>query len=428
MPHQHLAPAFIPGSGRGLVTEKVISKKGQIIGMLPQHLLITPHLAQHSLSSTLGLNDGEITLSTIPSWTILALYLAHLRHGSGSNNNTAGPSSPSSPSSWQQAYVDLLPNHTGGIVEWSDTQVDWLQGSVLHDKAIDIRSAARSSWEDSLSLLSKLSKIKGGRGVDWWREDSSRWAFSMLLSRLVRLPSCNSDDDDDNGGEEMEALVPWLDLANHDSQADTYLDWDASSQCVVMKSWRAYKAGEEVTISYGQQKTGGEMLLSYGFIPNNGTGTGTHDDACLLTVSAPCSIDGTTTSRIYPLRMGALPEGIDQWAAWSTADSERELERMKGMGSSRDSISSRDNGEMRRRGLERIVLLCKASLKQRQQHGIGGLEDNKQELAELLRQNGGGGEEEEEEESRRSQVLKVLIAEQKILHRTVFLLQQELKR
>jgi len=423
MPHQPLAPAFIPGSGRGLVTEKVISKKGQIIGMLPHHLLITPHFAHHSLSSTLGLNDGEITLSAIPSWAILALYLAHLRHGSGSNNNsnTAAPSSPSSPSSWQQSYVDLLPNHTGGILEWTDTQVDWLQGSVLHDKAIDIRSAARSSWEDSLSLISKLSKAKGGRGIDWWREDSSRWAFSMLLSRLVRLPSYNNNNDnndnDDNGEEEIEALVPWLDLVNHDSQADTYLDWDASSQCVVMKSWRAYKAGEEVTISYGQQKTGGEMLLSYGFIPNNCMDM----DACLLTVSAPCcSIDGTTASRIYPLRMGALPEGIDQWAAWSTADSERELERMKGMGSS----SNRDNGEMRRRGLERIVSLCKASLKQRQQHGIGGLEDNKQQLAELLRENGGGGG----EESRRSQVLKVLIAEQKILHRTVFLLQQELKR
>ena len=62
------------------------------------------------------------------------------------------------------------------------------------------------------------------------------WAFSILLSRLVRLPSLNN----------VEALCPWADMINHDCRASTHLDYDFSTQTAALVSDRSYGAGEQV--------------------------------------------------------------------------------------------------------------------------------------------------------------------------------------
>ena len=63
-----------------------------------------------------------------------------------------------------------------------------------------------------------------------------RWGFSMLLSRLVRLPS-----------RDLEALIPWADMLNHDPSADCFLDWDAPTESVVLRPDRNYQAGEQAS-------------------------------------------------------------------------------------------------------------------------------------------------------------------------------------
>ena len=63
------------------------------------------------------------------------------------------------------------------------------------------------------------------------------WAFSMLLSRLVRLPSLGN----------IEALCPWADMINHDCRATSYLDFDPSKRCATLTTDRGYKAGEQVS-------------------------------------------------------------------------------------------------------------------------------------------------------------------------------------
>ena len=64
-----------------------------------------------------------------------------------------------------------------------------------------------------------------------------RWAFSMLLSRLVRLPAWSS----------AEALVPWADMMNHDCRATSHLDYDPSSGTVCLEACQAYRPGEQVS-------------------------------------------------------------------------------------------------------------------------------------------------------------------------------------
>ncbi|KAK6238706.1 hypothetical protein QUC31_004175 [Theobroma cacao] len=76
----------------------------------------------------------------------------------------------------------------------------------------------------------------------------------------VRLPSMD----------EKVALVPWADMLNHSCEVETFLDYDRSSHGVVFTTDRAYQPGEQVFISYGK-KSNGELLLSYGFVPKEGT-------------------------------------------------------------------------------------------------------------------------------------------------------------
>ncbi|RVX08151.1 hypothetical protein CK203_017758 [Vitis vinifera] len=53
-------------------------------------------------------------------------------------------------------------------------------------------------------------------------------------------------------------------------EVETFLDYDKSSQGVVFTTDRTYQPSEQVFISYGK-KSNGELLLSYGFVPREGT-------------------------------------------------------------------------------------------------------------------------------------------------------------
>jgi SET domain len=79
-----------------------------------------------------------------------------------------------------------------------------------------------------------------------------QWAFSMLLSRLIRLGALG----------DTEALVPWADLLNHSPDSDAYLDWDTAQQAVVLRADTAAEPGQQVFASYGP-KASGALLLRY---------------------------------------------------------------------------------------------------------------------------------------------------------------------
>lgn len=87
------------------------------------------------------------------------------------------------------------------------------------------------------------------RLTDWYLVDA--W----YRSRVLELPKSGT------------SLVPCLDMANHSSEANAYYEETSDSEVVLLpRSDKTFDSGEEVTISYGSEKSAAELLFSYGFL------------------------------------------------------------------------------------------------------------------------------------------------------------------
>ncbi|KAK4845593.1 hypothetical protein QYF36_006874 [Acer negundo] len=122
-----------------------------------------------------------------------------------------------------------------------------------------------SRWSNYISANNDLRLRIFSKYPDIFPEEvfnleTFKWSFGILFSRLVWLPSM--------GG--RVALVPWADMLNHNCEVETFLDYDKSTKGIVFTTDRQYQPGEQVFISYGR-KSNGELLLSYGFVPREGT-------------------------------------------------------------------------------------------------------------------------------------------------------------
>lgn len=144
--------------------------------------------------------------------------------------------------------------HTSG--SWStdaachNAQVDsLLAGMPLADDARAIRAAADASWEQLQAVLPEKAALAAFGGRRPSRADF-QWAFSMLLSRLIRLRSLG----------DREALVPWADLLNHSPDSDAYLDWDAAQRAVVLRADAAAQPEQQLFASYGAKGSGALLL------------------------------------------------------------------------------------------------------------------------------------------------------------------------
>mmetsp|Transcript_22466 Transcript_22466/g.25046 ORF Transcript_22466/g.25046 Transcript_22466/m.25046 type:complete len:473 (+) Transcript_22466:84-1502(+) len=102
--------------------------------------------------------------------------------------------------------------------------------------------------------------------------DDALWAFSIVRTRSLAVPELNnSNDSEKNDNDRVPlALIPGLDLLNHDFGSGTQLQLVSTSSKWVVSSSDSYKAGNEVFLSYGDDKDNWKLLLTYGFtIPNN---------------------------------------------------------------------------------------------------------------------------------------------------------------
>lgn len=181
----------------------------------------------------------------MPDWPLLALYLISEASLMGSSR-------------WSN-YISALPRQPYSLLYWTRAELDrYLEASQIRERAIERITNVIGTYDDLRSRI--FSKHPELFPEEVFNLETFKWSFGILFSRLVRLPSMDG----------RVALVPWADMLNHSCEVETFLDYDSSSRGIVFTTDRPYQAGEQVFISYGR-KSNGELLLSYGFVPKEGT-------------------------------------------------------------------------------------------------------------------------------------------------------------
>lgn len=224
--------------------------------------------------------------NSVPDWPFLATYLISEASLTGSSR-------------WNR-YISALPRQPYSLLYWTRSELDtYLVASQIRVRAIERVSDVTGVYNDLRARI--FSKHPGLFPEEVFNLEAFQWSFGILFSRLVRLPAMDG----------KVALVPWADMLNHSSEVETFLDYDKSSKGIVFTTDRAYQLGEQVFISYGK-KSNGELLLSYGFVPKEGTNPNDSvelsfslkkDDECYNEKVEALRKHGLTTPQQFPLQI-----------------------------------------------------------------------------------------------------------------------------
>lgn len=111
----------------------------------------------------------------------------------------------------------------------------------LREKSSEIEWWGTAFWDNGSVHL-----------TDWYLVDA--W----YRSRVLELPKSGL------------SLVPCIDMANHSTNANAFYDETSDDEVVLLlRPESGINSGEEVTISYGSEKSAAEMLFSYGFMDSS---------------------------------------------------------------------------------------------------------------------------------------------------------------
>ncbi|KAL7086492.1 hypothetical protein ACP275_13G005800 [Erythranthe tilingii] len=342
LPPQKMAIQRVEVGERGLVALKNI-RKGENLLFVPPSLFITAD------SEWSNREAGEVMKRyNVPDWPFLATYLI----------SEAGLKSSSR---WSN-YISALPRQPYSLLYWTRSELDrYLEASEIRQRAIDRINDVTGTYNDLREKI--FSKYPALFPEEVFNMESFKWAFGILFSRLVRLPSMNG----------RVALVPWADMLNHSCEVETFLDYDKSSQGVVFTTDRAYQPGEQVFISYGK-KSNGELLLSYGFVPREGTNPRDsveislsllkYDD-CYKEKSEALKKHGLSASQCYPLQITGWPVELMAYAylAVSPPSMVNQFDEMAAAASNKNT-SKRDvrYPELEEDALQFILDTCEVSI------------------------------------------------------------------
>ena len=289
LPGQKLDLVVDLPEGRGLVAREEV-KRGESLLSIPESTLITVERAV--AESKLGPAHAKLQ-----EWSLLAAFLAEqaLAIEAGDDSGRFA------------TYVRALPRRTGGVLDWPEADVEsLLAGSPSLRAARERQSSVEGAIEEIRSSFPQLTP------------GALRWAFDILFSRLIRLPS--------RGGEL--ALVPWADMLNHKPGCQAYID--DSGGVVCLSPDRKYRPGEQVYASYGARPSS-ELLISYGFAPEVGENPDDEyplvlgvdpDDRYAEEKAAALRVLGLNPVESFPLKLNGYPKQLLQYASFILCDPE----------------------------------------------------------------------------------------------------------
>ncbi|KAL8932796.1 MAG: hypothetical protein Q9216_006669, partial [Gyalolechia sp. 2 TL-2023] len=162
-------------------------------------------------------------------------------------------------------YIRFLPHEIPLPTFWSEDERALLAGTSLEAA---LYTKLKSLEREYTHLRDSTRRIEWCQS-HWWNDGPESFHLNdwkrldaMYRSRALDLPGIGH------------AMVPCIDMANHASGDDTVALYDTDTDdtaVLVLRKGKALKAGEEVTITYGDEKGACEMVFSYGFIEDSMT-------------------------------------------------------------------------------------------------------------------------------------------------------------
>ncbi|KAM0063103.1 putative [Ribulose-bisphosphate carboxylase]-lysine N-methyltransferase [Helianthus debilis subsp. tardiflorus] len=284
LPDQKMEIKKVDVGERGLVANNNI-RKGEKLLFVPPSLVISAD-SEWSFPEA-----GEVLKRyNVPDWPLIATYLI-------------SEASLMESSRWSN-YISALPRQPYSLLYWTRAELDrYLEASQIRERAIERINNVTGTYNDLRARI--FSKHPNLFPEEVFNMETFKWSFGILFSRLVRLPSLDG----------RVALVPWADMLNHSCDVETFLDYDKSTKGVVFTTDRPYQPGEQVFISYGR-KSNGELLLSYGFVPRQGTNPRDSvelplmikkSDKCYEQKVEALKKHGLSASQCFPLQVTGWP-------------------------------------------------------------------------------------------------------------------------
>ena len=178
---------------------------------------------------------------------------------------------------------------------WSATEMKDLAGTTLAEAVFAQKLSLSRSWVTRVANVA--TQCVSAAACPPVTEADMRWATSIFWSRAMTFPSPRT-------GEFEEGILPGLDYANHAERAAAA--WVVRGLEFVLELRRGrLRAGDEVRIDYGRDRSNEELLFLYGFaVPNN--------SADALMVAPPLPVgdwDAVSAARVSLLQQsGVAPQ------------------------------------------------------------------------------------------------------------------------
>ncbi|KAI8138386.1 hypothetical protein BJV82DRAFT_631327 [Fennellomyces sp. T-0311] len=245
----HVDVAETEYAGHGLLAKESISNDGMTLVHIPHNMLITATRAIKNnleLCEALSKIDEEDleTFVRLPQQErfTLRLFLALQKFSSKQK------------SSFWKPYIDVLPS----LDDIRKTSILFLddEGS----RTLDGTGLSMPLRAKRMFLKQELEVVK--TAVEWMTFDMWLWANAIFWSRAISVGSSNTDD---LGYDTV--LLPFFDFANH--SMDPTIRWeptkDGGIDLVPFPDAVGSLAGNELFLSYGDDKPNQELLYLYGF-------------------------------------------------------------------------------------------------------------------------------------------------------------------
>ncbi|KAJ5359540.1 uncharacterized protein N7496_011953 [Penicillium cataractarum] len=186
--------------------------------------------------------------------SIMIYILFQISHSSPDVPLHIGVSSP-----WTD-YVKFLPSSFSLPTFYSSEELELLRGTSLEIAVGEKAASLEREFEHFRHSTEGINWCQ----VCWWNKESKmlsmddwRYLDAAYRSRMVDLPGCGH------------SMVPCIDMANHVAGPDAkaLYDVDSDGNAILQLRWgQSLQPGDEVTISYGDEKSASEILFSYGFL------------------------------------------------------------------------------------------------------------------------------------------------------------------